>query len=182
MSGLLLSLACTPGCSSASRPAPGVESPPLGAVAMQIGPGDGSPEGGAGACNLAPTGIVIATEATVWLVDYLASGVNGVKASCTVHSAGDAFDVHGVVALAPSQSFSLSGTMSETASTVQATFEYGGAAYESQGACDVDFTLFEGMGILSGRVWAHVTCPTVTDAAGHVCFASAIFAFEECAP
>jgi hypothetical protein len=171
--GYLSLLLCLAGCSSAAPPAP-----PIGAVTIQIGPGGETGIDDASKCNATPVPFSITMSPLAPLVES-SSVDDAARATCTVHPDGDTFDLNALVSLAPGESFSIVGQMSAAASSVRASFEHSGVTYASQGECTVEF---EGeMGIIGGRVWALVYCPEAADGAGDVCFASALFAFANCA-
>jgi hypothetical protein len=162
-------------CSSNPPPPP----PPLvGAVTLQVGP---APDGAA-TCDVVPIPVTIRGGAADDAAELL--GVAGAPVAplvaCTMRAEGATFEVDAMIALAPTSAFSISGEMSPTTSSVQATFERDGVTYESKGPCTTDFSANPDMGELPGRVWAIVTCPQVQDQQGHTCFASAQFVFTGC--
>jgi hypothetical protein len=170
------------GCGS-SPPAPAE-----GAVIVQIGPGPDVGQNDASVCDV-PTQTFavpddyqdVSIEPEVIRDGEESDGAGGaVHVRCRVRAEGGAFDVDTALTADDGRSVAISGTMSRASSNAQASIAMGGVTFTSQGPCSIDFTASEGMDIQSGRVWAVITCPHVTDGRGHACFASAEFLFDTC--
>jgi hypothetical protein len=179
----ILGLLAVAGCSS-SPPS----TPALGAVLVQIGPGGDPGENDATGCNVATSASGVPTLVEDRGVGPEVTAPDGsedeggatVRVRCTVHPGPAGFSVDTSIATSDGVGAAILGTMSLKSSDVQATFEWGGATFVSQGPCSIDFSAAQGMDIEPGRVWAVVTCPRATDGRGNTCLAAAVFLFENC--
>jgi hypothetical protein len=153
-----------------------------GAAQFQVGPGPLAGVDDAASCGMAPAIIGIpAPWATAYPIQQETEGGDAGAVHCTVTPDGKVYRVDASV-FAPdgASGFALRGTLGPSTGAVTATFVADGVTFASQGDCSVDFTAKEGMTVASDRLWAFVTCPRVTDARGHTCFASAELHFYEC--
>ena len=112
---------------------------------------------------------------------------SSVSVVCQVSSAGTSYDVNATVGYGPENGFNFSGTLSNVSGAqpnFTAQFTSANISY-NESMCTV--TLNPGgnamnPSITSGRVWAALSCPALTNmtTSGDVCDGQATFIFQNC--